>query len=221
MRKLVNLQPKHQFYRLLLEHHLRKVILDETILQQLEVSVPQRGLVYTDDPELALTKKWNRTKVLVFVDVNTKHWENMSNYDSVAIGIEMDIHAFTVVKDFTKAKYVVITNAGKDKNFKYRLLKLKGDANLVYDISKETCLSITYTNPKPDVTYLDKDGNPIKSKIVQSAYIQFVLDSPASPLLEPVISREGIESSKKEGEDRHRPRIVKMIDIMAKSSYQD
>lgn len=201
---------------LLLEHHLRKVLLDETILQQLEVSVPQRGLVYTDDPELALTKKWNRTKVLVFVDVNSKHWGNMFNYDSVAIGIEMDIHALTVVKDFTKAKYVVITNAGKDENFKYRLHKLKGDAKLVYDISKETCLSITYTNPKPELSYFDSNGRRIKKRIVQSAYIQFVLDNPAEPLSYPVISRDGIENTKTEGEDRHRPRIAKMSDILAK-----
>lgn len=32
----------------LLENHLRRVLLDETIIQQLEVSVPQRGLYYTD-----------------------------------------------------------------------------------------------------------------------------------------------------------------------------
>lgn len=200
---------------LLLENHLRKVLLDETILQQLEVSVPQRGLVYTDDPELALTKKWNRIKVLVFVDINTQHWENMAKYDSVAIGIEMDLHAFTVVKDFTKAKYVVITNAGKNENFKYQLFKLRGDAKLVYDISKETCLSITYTNPNPEISYWDSNGRPIKNKIMQSAYIQFVLDNPAEPLSAPIISRDGIENTKKKGEDRHRPRIAKMSDIIA------
>jgi len=33
---------------LLLENHLRKVLLDESIIEQLEVSVPQRGLYYTD-----------------------------------------------------------------------------------------------------------------------------------------------------------------------------
>ena len=33
---------------LLLESHLRKVLLEETIIEQLEVSVPQRGLYYTD-----------------------------------------------------------------------------------------------------------------------------------------------------------------------------
>ena len=33
---------------LLLENHLRKVLLDESIIKQLEVSVPQRGLYYTD-----------------------------------------------------------------------------------------------------------------------------------------------------------------------------
>lgn len=33
---------------LLLENHLRRVLLDESIIEQLEVSVPQRGLYYTD-----------------------------------------------------------------------------------------------------------------------------------------------------------------------------
>ena len=33
---------------LLLENHLRKVLLDESIIEQLEISVPQRGLYYTD-----------------------------------------------------------------------------------------------------------------------------------------------------------------------------
>lgn len=33
---------------LLLENHLRKVLLDESIIEQLEVSVPQRGLYYID-----------------------------------------------------------------------------------------------------------------------------------------------------------------------------
>ena len=33
---------------LLLENHLRKVLLDESIIEQLEVSVPQRGLFYID-----------------------------------------------------------------------------------------------------------------------------------------------------------------------------
>lgn len=33
---------------LLLENHLHKVLLDESIIEQLEASVPQRGLYYTD-----------------------------------------------------------------------------------------------------------------------------------------------------------------------------
>ena len=201
---------------LLLENHLRRVLLDESILQQLEVSVPQRGLVYTDDPELALSKKWNRTKVLVFVDVIESHWKKIDNqlFDSVSVGIEMDLHAFGVVKDFTKAKYVVITNAGKDDKFKYRLYKIKGEPKLVYEIDTGTCISTTYTNPKPDVTYLDKEGKPIKHKIVQSAYIQYIIDNPENSLQMPRLSRDKIESTKKEGEDRHRPRIAKMSEIM-------
>ena len=32
----------------LLENHLRRVLLDESIIEQLQDSVPQRGLYYTD-----------------------------------------------------------------------------------------------------------------------------------------------------------------------------
>ena len=42
---------------LLLEHHLRKVLLDESIIEQLEVSVPQRGLYYTDTKPKSVESK--------------------------------------------------------------------------------------------------------------------------------------------------------------------
>ena len=90
----------------------------------------------------------------------------------------MNNEAFGVVKDFTKAKYVLITNAGKGDNFKYRLYKLNGEPKLVYEIDSNQCLSTTYTNPQPDVTYKNQDGKPIKNKIIQSACIQFILDNP-------------------------------------------
>lgn len=198
------------------EEHLQKVLTEERMIAHIENAVPQKGLRYTDDPELALSKKWNRTKVLIFVDINVSHWEKIENNSlgSIAIGIEMDLHAFGVVKDFTKAKYVLITNAGKGDNFKYRLYKLNGEPKLVYEIDSNQCLSTTYTNPQPDVTYINQDGKPIKNKIIQSAYIQFILDNPEKPLQTPRISRENVESTKRVGEDRHRPRIAKMSDII-------
>lgn len=197
---------------LLLEDQIKRVLLDESVLQQLEVSVPQRGLIYTDDPELALTKKWNRTKVLVFVDVNKQHWEKIDTIDSVAVGVEMDLHAFAVVKDFSKAKYVVVTNAGKEDKFKYKLYKVKSEPELVYEIDKDKCLSITYTNPNPEVTYVE-NGKEVKKPIVSSAYIKFSFEDKATiPLLN--ISRNKLENTKPVGEDRHRPRIAKMSDII-------
>ena len=42
---------------LLLESHLRKVLLDESIIKQLEVSVPQRGLYYTDTKPKSVESK--------------------------------------------------------------------------------------------------------------------------------------------------------------------
>lgn len=197
---------------LLLENHLKRVLLDESIIQQLEVSVPQRGLVYTDDPELALSKKWNRTKVLVFVDVNKSHWDKIKDVNSVAVGVEMDLHAFEVVQKFTKAKYVIVTNQGKDDKWQKQLYKIKGEPELVYEIDKETCLSITYTNPNPEVIVIE-DGKEVKKPIVSSAYIKFNFDFNATiPNL--IISRDRIENTKPEGEDRHRPRIAKMSDII-------
>ena len=109
---------------------------------------------------------------------------------------------------------MLITNAGKGDNFKYRLYKLNAEPKLVYEIDSNQCLSTTYTNPQPDVTYINQDGKPIKNKIIQSAYIQFILDNPEKPLQTPRISRENVESTKRVGEDRHRPRIAKMSDII-------
>ena len=42
---------------LLLENHLRKVLLDESIIEQLEMSVPQRGLYYTDTQPKSVESK--------------------------------------------------------------------------------------------------------------------------------------------------------------------
>lgn len=42
---------------LLLENHLRKVLLGESIIEQLEVSVPQRGLYYTDTQPKSVESK--------------------------------------------------------------------------------------------------------------------------------------------------------------------
>ena len=199
---------------LLLENHLRKVLLEDTILHQLEVSVPQRGLVYTDDPELALTRKWNREKVLVFIDTNIFHWEKIDLIQAVAVGIEMDLHAFEVVQKFTKAKYVAISNTGKGEKWQNRLYKIKGEPKLVYEIDKENCFSTTYTNPNPEVIHIDKDGKTLKEKVVQSMYIKFDLANPENPLKSPVLSRQGIEESRTEGEDWRYPRVVEMADII-------
>jgi hypothetical protein len=194
---------------LLLENHLRKVLLEETTLQQLEISVPQRGLVYTDDPNLSLAKKWNRTKVLVFIDTNSTHWGKINSIDSVAIGIENDLHAFNVVKNFTKAKFVVVTNSGKDEKFKVKLFKVKGEPDIVDKIDKDNCISITYTNPTSDSNANESNTGDVEA----SAFIKYTLDIDAV-LPSVKLSRDKIENTKPDGEDRHRPRVVKMINII-------
>lgn len=80
--------------------------------------------------------------------------------------MKMDLHAFEVVQKFTKAKYVIVTNQGKDEKWQKRLFKVKGEPQLVYDIDIEKCISITYTNPKPEVFNIDSSGKPIKQKVV-------------------------------------------------------
>lgn len=194
-----------------LEEHLYKVLTEDKVIGHIENSVPQKGLVYSDDPMAALKKKWSREKVLVFVTTNPSHWQIIDTIKSVAIGVEMDLHAFEVVKKFTKAKYVIVTNQGKDDKWQKRLFKVKGEPQLVYEIEKETCISFTYTNPKPDIYNIDSTGKPIKPKVVQSMYIQYVFDGIVN-LKD--ISRDCIEATKTEGVDRHYPRVVKMIDIL-------
>lgn len=197
-----------------LEEHLQKVLTEERMIAHIENSVPQKGLVYSDDPSLALQKKWNREKVLVFIDTNAYHWQNIDKILSVAVGVEMDLHAFEVVQKFTKVKYVVVSNTGKDEKWKKRLYKVKGEPQLVYEIDKESCISTTYTNPKPEVFNIDTNGNLIKPKTSRSMYILFDLDNPQSPLKTPELSRIKIEESKTEGEDWRYPRVVKMTDII-------
>ena len=194
-----------------LEEHLQKILTEERMIVHIENAVPQKGLVYSDDPMAALKKKWTREKVLVFVDTNKYHWEKVDSISSLAVGVEMDLHAFEVVQRFSKAKYVLLTNTGHDEKWLKRLYKIKGEPKLVYEIDKESCLSITYTNPNPEVVCLTTDGKQIKKKIEQSMYIQFEIDYAMS---EPSVNQKRIEDSKVEGEDWRRPRIVKMIDVI-------
>ena len=74
---------------LLLESHLRKVLLEESVIEQLEVSVPQRGLYYTDSEPKAVEARniftaWVRKKdqdYKVFLEHKPKKYiiEKMSN----------------------------------------------------------------------------------------------------------------------------------------------
>ena len=197
-----------------LEEHLKKILLEERMIAHIEHAVPQKGLIYTDDPLLALQRKWSREKVLVFIDTNPNHWQKIDQISSVAIGIEMDLHAFEVVQKFTKAKYVAVSNTGKGDKWQKRLYKITGEPQLVYEIDKERCISTTYTNPKPDIIHIDHDGKPIKNKVTQSMYILFELANPQTPLTTPQLSKRKIEESKTEGEDWRYPRVVKMSDII-------
>lgn len=73
-------------------------------------------------------------------------------------------------------------------------------------------MSITYTNPNPDVIVI-QNGKEVKKPIISSAYIKFSFDNNAIlPSL--IISRNGIENTRSNGEDRHRPRIAKMSEII-------
>ncbi len=74
----------------LLESHLRKVLLEESVIEQLEVSVPQRGLYYTDSKPKAVEARniftaWVRKKdkddYKVFLEHKPKKYiiEKMSN----------------------------------------------------------------------------------------------------------------------------------------------
>ena len=67
---------------LLLENHLRKVLLDESIIGQLEVSVPQRGLYYTDTMPKSVESKnvFTATVRKTDADYNTFFEHNAKKY---------------------------------------------------------------------------------------------------------------------------------------------
>ena len=118
---------------LLLENHLRKVLLDESIIEQLEVSVPQRGLYYT---------RKDLSENLVYVgyvkaenpDIDL-FWKNQAksyysgNLDFNEVDLQSLKYLFPIVAGKVYGVYEIET-IGFKRLSKIRLLKPKEEDNL-------------------------------------------------------------------------------------------
>ncbi len=133
------LRPKDEQNRALLVDFIRE-LLDMPSLEMIGDSIAQKGLSYTDDPEQTLSRKWKRTKVLLFIDPYDTHWQKMENYESVALGLNFSRFSLKTVKSFAMAKYVAIVSQHLPENKKMRLCKVVGTADIYDAVDENTCL---------------------------------------------------------------------------------
>lgn len=182
----------------MLEEHLKKLLSERAVIAHIGKSTPQRGLQYTDDEELGLTKKWDRYKSLVFVQKSMLRWSKVNNIDSVAIGLDLTQDAMQIVKDFSTAKYVILTDL--ENNF--RLCKLKEEPTLEPLVISNTCW-VHHCSTTPNV----------------SLYIVYKIDNPSLPLAYPKIDNEkivDIQQANSHITDPYLPCIAKMSELIVK-----
>ena len=121
---------------LLLEDHLRTVLLDETVTEQLKDSVPQRGLYYHTVP-------MSEQVIVVMANENgiserAAYAESLAQVDAAkkyAIGLGSTPGALSLAEGFTTARYLLLHN-----KITYQLYKLKDGPQLTTsdDIQKNS-----------------------------------------------------------------------------------
>lgn len=189
--------------------HLREILLVKAVTtEHVGSSIPQRGLQYTDDPELALAKKWRREKVLIAINEQTDRWNTMTHY---AIGLDMCPKAFDVVKEFSTAKYLLITNY---KNT--RLYKIKGQLTIETTVDKTTCLARAFHTPAAGVLPAEELERR-KAKAIVDVYLQIAIDTALGVLTSPDIDLQKVKQTVGGEVQRYDPRVVRMENVIAKA----
>lgn len=89
----------------LLENHLRKVLLDESIIEQLQDSVPQRGLYYTDTKPKSIE---SRNVFTVYLRLSDADYEAFLNHTAKKYAIEK-LHTVNILE----ARYLLPMVVGK------------------------------------------------------------------------------------------------------------
>lgn len=132
---------------LLLEDHLRRVLLDESILEQLEDSVPQRGLYYHhvpkgDDAVVVVKFGKSQASLQAYIDfLNASKVEHR-----FAVGLGASAAALQIAEGFSSARYLLLHNMTY-----YQLYKLKGGPKLA---TKEGLGDLPRQNKESDIFLL-------------------------------------------------------------------
>ncbi len=182
-----------------LKEQIEEWLLESDRRQQLlQKSVPQRGLEYTDEEELAGRNKWKRTKVLLFVDPYDSHWERIENdeFDSIALGLNFSRFSLRTVKTYSLTKYVAVVSSNKPTEKKMRLYKVEGTPDIIEANGADltTCLTRNFFESEEN----DKE--------VQ-AYLQYKI----VPIYTPRLDAEKIHSMT---HGSHNPRVMSMSELM-------
>jgi len=154
----------------------------------------QGGLKYTDDPELALEKRWKRTKVLIHTIPQTDKLDNIDKYNSVAIGLNFDELSMKTLKEVSNAKYVLVVSQHVPEYKRAYLYKVEGAAELVHTVD-DSCLSRFVEAKDPS----------------SHTYVKFRLKDANTALRWPIIDLAAVH--KVQG-GSHSPRVVSMSDII-------
>lgn len=178
-----------------LEEHLKKVLTEELTIAHIENAVPQKGLVYSDDPMVALKKKWIRTKVLLFVCPNESHWDKADSCTHVALGLDFNEFSLKTVNKFSSAKYAVVVSQHKPEQKKIILYKISQSPEIKTSIDINSCWHRRFKGTK-------------KEKDEAQAYLVFpIVKEDCSPTI-------NLAKIHKITAGSHSPRIIRMDEII-------
>lgn len=189
------LRPKDERNRKLLENFINDLI-NKQASEILCDSIPHKGLVYTDEDEMALKKKWKRTKVLLFVSPHESHWEKSGNYRDVALGLDFNEFSLKTVKSYSLAKYVAVVSTHKPENKKMLLYKVCKSPEIQTSIDVDSCWHRRFKGSK------DEDD-------FAQAYLVFPIEKVEDNM--PTLNAMKIHDITA---GKHNPLIVSMEDIM-------
>lgn len=175
----------------LLRQQLESIILKTTYLGQIEDSIPQRGLVYTDDLTKDIRDIGSNNNVLISVDIT--HYRNFGDSTAYAIGMDYTKSTFDIVEQFLNSNYFIITNKNE-----FRLYELKSKPTIINPSEIGTTISYPFHGPY----YKD---HPNEHKETCDFYILFQL---GNEIFNPNLDIAKIRT--KPGKSSYEPRIEKI-----------
>ena len=189
------LRPKNERNRKLLEGFIKELVI-RPASEILSNSIPQNGLVYTDEEDLTLKKKWKRTKVLIFIDPCDAHWQNTEMKTGVALGLDFNEFSLKTVKSFSNAKYIAVVSPHIPKKKRILLYKVVDSPEIRTNVVSANCWNRRFKGSK---------GEKDEAQIYLWFEISNIVEK--APPLDAEKIHEVVAGS-------HNPRIVSMEDIM-------